>query len=198
MYTLCLILGINNSNRMKFVKCLCDKIIIAKISNTTTVCCECYYQGLSFSANTVQDEVTVSQIRHKLDGIVKDFHNCPLLMTEKKHLESFVRRSNNLELIFHFKTKFYRRKYWFYLKIIQDILFRQKRKGSYTSFKLRQDIDRTTRRILYIYDKKLSEKHHLKGLLKAYEDEEEERYARADQYEEYQSAIMEDWSYYDC
>ena len=172
---MCLILAINTSNRMKFVKCLCDKIIIANISNTTTVCCDCYYQGMSFSANTVQDEVTVTHIRHKLAGIVKDFHNCPILMTLKKKLESFVRKSNNSELKSHFKTKFYRRKYWFYLKIVQDIICRQKRNGSYTSLELREYIDRITRRILYIYDKKLSEKRHLISLLKNYEYEQEER-----------------------
>jgi len=183
---------------MKFVKCLCNQILIGNELNTTFVRCKdcfylesnCYYRG--FDSSTEQEEVSVSQVRYMLTNIVKDYHTCSLLMKQKKILESLISRSNNAELLAHQKVRVNRKKYWYYLKISQDILPRQQRKGTYIPFTLRQ-ILKTTSRILTIYDKKKIEKRHLKALLKAYENEENQRDARADQYEAEQSAIMADW-----
>jgi len=150
-----------------------------------------YYRG--FYSSTKQEEVSVTQLRHRLADIVKDYHTCPLILKEKKFLESFVNRSNHIELMEHFKTKYPERKSWFYLKIIQDILPRQKRTGSYICLKLRENIVRTTRRILTIYAEKETEKAYLKGLLGKYIYEEEQQDAIADHMEECRSSLMADW-----
>lgn len=191
---------------MKFVKCLCNQILIGNELNTTTAtatatfvrCKDCfyletnpYYRG--FDSSTEQEEVSVSQVRYMLTNIVKDYHTCSLLMKQKRILESLIRKSNNPELLAHQKVRVNRKKYWYYLKISQDILPRQQRKGTYIPFTLRQNILKTTSRILTIYDKKIIEKGHLKSLLQAYENEEDQRYAFADQYENEQAAIMADW-----
>lgn len=187
---------------MKFVKCLCNQILIKNELNTTTDtfvrCKDCfyletnpYYRG--FDSSTEQEEVSVSQVRYMFTNIVKDYHTCSLLMKQKRILESLIRKSNNPELLAHQKESVNSKKYCYYLKISQDILPRQKRKGTYIPFKLRQNILKTTCKILNIYDKKRFEKDHLKALLHAYENEEDQRDAFADQYEAEQTAIMADW-----
>lgn len=181
---------------MKFVKCLCNQILIVnELDNTTFVrCIKCFYleskpHYRGFDSSTEQEEVSVSQVRYMFTNIVKDYHTCSLLMKQKKILESLIRKSNNPELLAHQKESVNSKKYWYYLKISQDILPRQKRKGTYIPFKLRQNILKKTMKILEIYNDKKIEKDHLKALLHAYEKEEDQRDALADQYEK----IMADW-----
>ena len=147
-----------------------------------------YYRG-----STKQEDFSVTQLRHRIADIVKEYHTCPLILKEKKFLESFVKRSNHIELIEHFKTKYPERKSWFYLRILQDILPRQKRTGSYIPLKLRENIVKTTRRILNIYAEKETELAYLKGLLGKYIYEEEQQDAIADHMEECRSSLMADW-----
>ena len=110
--------------------------------------------------------------------ILRKFHTCDSLMERKKKLEKLVRRkSNNIMLKKHFRTKFQDRKLSFYRKVVYELR---------PESEIEHQILNLTKDILFIYDKKKEELEYIDELSNHYEAYESHE-------QEMRESMIEDW-----